>query len=765
MASMLKAYFTRQSKRRFLLLLGMWVNALLLWQMSNLLPVLFPLVIRFDLQGSRTQVRGDGRTAIVNLDFTPTRLVLVPSPAHLRLFADNGSDSANMLTWKASDWRGSSHNPYLRFESWLRGSSTYSHWVSLKVRLPDGHLQTSAANPPLGQRFPLPSRGRLTLTLERLEIPRTVELSGANGASLLLHIDPNNRALTLQERSLSRGERELYHWYFPQQFLPLFASWLADWLRMLAIALGGSGLVLGLSMLFPWQVRLPAPSSRSTLWVIGAGGALAGGGGVLFTWVLFDRAPHILDAVAYYFQARIFAQGSLTAPAPPVPQAFPTPFMIVWHGRWFSQYPPGTSLLLALGMLAHVPWLVEPLLAAGAVVLMGRITWSLDGGGAAMITVLLAALSPFLLLQSAAFLSHVPAMTAATLALFAYERWLRAYRTRWALVGGIALGAALLCREISAVIYGIVLAGAGLLALRSAQRQRIFSTISAALLGMLPLLCVYLLYDWIVTGVPLLLPRELFSPHDHLGFGKGIGFYGEHTLASGLLNSDEQLTSLAFTLDGWPFGISIAAMLLPFVLRRVRAWDWILAAIILGFFGVYIAYFYHGIALGPRYLFEAFPAMVLLASRGIVVLNHCCLGRERRVPADRTVAMAPAVIVAVAALLLCDLLYFIPQQFIVYKNYAGWPGRGGPTLGAGFAEDLSGRELALQNALLITTDWWTYVVYLAALNCPHLNCSTIAAFAPDQAALHALEAVYPQYPVFTTRVTGNTLEAVPLVAR
>jgi hypothetical protein len=127
--------------------------------------------------------------------------------------------------------------------------------------------------------------------------------------------------------------------------------------------------------------------------------------------------------------------------------------------------------------------------------------------------------------------------------------------------------------------------------------------------------------------------------------------------------------------------------------------------------------------------------------------------------------IAPTVMVVVIGLLLCDLLYFIPQQFIIYKNYAGWPGRGGPTLGVGFSENLSGRELTLQHALLITPDWWTYAVYLAALNCPHLDCPAIAAFAPDQAVLHALEDAYPHRTVFSTRIVGTTLEASPLLAR
>ena len=120
---------------------------------------------------------------------------------------------------------------------------------------------------------------------------------------------------------------------------------------------------------------------------------------------------------------------------------------------------------------------------------------------------------------------------------------------------------------------------------------------------------LYLGYNAAITGDPFLLPRQLFNGADVLGFGPGIGFYGEHTVASGLVNVEQQLVSLGFYLAGWPFGFSLAVMLLPFLLRGRDPWDGAYLALVALFLVIYAAEFYHGIAFGPRYLFEALPAL------------------------------------------------------------------------------------------------------------------------------------------------------------
>ena len=56
---------------------------------------------------------------------------------------------------------------------------------------------------------------------------------------------------------------------------------------------------------------------------------------------------------------------------------------------------------------------------------------------------------------------------------------------------------------------------------------------------------------------------------------------------------------------------------MPFLLGRATRRDYFLATCAGAFVVAYVGYFYHGISLGPRYYFEAVPALALLAARGI----------------------------------------------------------------------------------------------------------------------------------------------------
>lgn len=71
------------------------------------------------------------------------------------------------------------------------------------------------------------------------------------------------------------------------------------------------------------------------------------------------------DPVSYFVQAKIVVHGALWLPSPQSPEFFPTPYMIN-DGRFYCMYPPGWPILLATGMAAGVPWMVNPLLAAPA---------------------------------------------------------------------------------------------------------------------------------------------------------------------------------------------------------------------------------------------------------------------------------------------------------------------------------------------------------------------------------------------------------------
>jgi hypothetical protein len=642
----------------------------------------------------------------------------------------------------------------------LREEWRYSAWRNLVVRDQHGRVVIRQDRPPDDVEIVMPGAFHLTIELERPEAPRQLDLVDDSNRVLTFEINRNDKFVRLGP-SRNRDERDVTGWYFPRWPLAPFATLMDLLTRAAALALGLLFLGGLLGALLPAGLTW-MPGRRAFQVGVLAGLAFFLGASWYVAFALFDRSPHILDAVSYTFQARTFVSGALWAPPPPIEEAFPIPFSVLWHRRWFAQYPPGTASVLALGYLLRLPWLVEPLMGAGAILLLALTTRRQYGPGTALLVVLLTATSPFLLLIAGSFLSHVPALFCVGIALYAATRYVEQPRARTLGVVAAALGAALLTRELVGVLYGFALlfplAWHGVLARGHKFRTDLLVAGGISLAAVV----LYLGYNAAVTGNPLLLPRMLFNSRDVLGFGKDIGFYGEHTLASGLVNAEQQLVSLGFYLAGWPYGFSLAIMLLPILARRRADWDGTYASIALLFVLVYVAEFYHGIAFGPRYYFEALPAFVVLTVRGLAALTDnisAWLERLGRSGAWWRARLATGTILL--ALLACNAGYFLPREAELYRAYTGLPG-GGPTLDASIGRDVAGRvSLLPPNSLVLSDDWWLHMMYFAALNCPTLDCSTVFALATSAEQREMLGRVYPERRWYNAVERDGVLKIVP----
>jgi len=727
---------------------------------SNGLLDLAPVQVALAVDGQNMTLAVDGR---VQQAYLPAAVQTLRFPAvapHQREYQIDGSDTTNNFTFDPSYFAVEASAPYYRLQAWLRDDSSYSRWQDLVVRNGEGSVVTEQAQPAGDVSIVLPRPFRLTVNLHRLETPRTLELVDSMHGVVRVVIDRNDRYVSIASVSVDGLAQQLAMRYFPFSWQPALVDVVYLLLRAGAMACAlAVALTLVAAAAPAWRPPVRLPGDRVT--------AMAAAGAVLVASAygavaLFASAPHILDAVSYYFQAKIFAGGHFAAPAPPLPDAFPTPFFVDVRGKWFSQYPPGTSLLLAAGFKLGLPWLVEPLLAAGAALLVFGAARRQFGRATAAVVAALFATSPFLLLQAGAFLSDVPAMASVTLALYAVTRYLEHPERRWVALAAGGIGFAFLCREIAAVLYGLPLFVFILVQARRRGQADLFRDVTLAAACLAAFLLLYLLYNTIQTGAPLLLPRNLFNPADQYGFGAGIGFYGRHTLGAGLVNTDELLTSLTITLFGWPFSVAPAVLLAPFLLRRPQPWELLHGAVVALFVLAFVGYFYHGIAFGPRYYLEALPSMVILAARGYAALAQraeaILVKMGRRGAQERA---RVATLVLLTGLLACNLIYFLPRQVALYRGYQGLPGAGGPALGGFVRQETVGRVATLRNALVTTDDWWTYNVYLAALNCPSLDCPTVFAYAPDALTLQALQAAFPGRTWYQIDDSTGTLEAAP----
>lgn len=368
----------------------------------------------------------------------------------------------------------------------------------------------------------------------------------------------------------------------------------------------------------------------------------------LIAHLAFERLPHLEDEVAYLFQARTLALGRLTVPSPETPEAFWTPFVLDHEGRRFGKYPPGWPAVLSLGVLAGVPWLVNPLLAALSVYLLYRLGRSLYDERAGLLAGVLALASPLFLVLSGSYLSHLASL--AWLLLFGlWFLWAARGRSPWyALGAGLALGAAFLTRSLTAIAWAVPL---GAFALWQVVRRRpgwprylLVALGAGVLAALLPL------YQWAVTGDPWLNPYLLWWPYDRLGFGPGIGAMpGGHSPAYAWINFKQDMGRAATDLLGWP-GLSWLPLVAGLALRPRRPRDWALLA---PFACLVVAYLFYWIGSparlwGPRYYFEGFAGLWLLAAVGLLKTWDWLMG-NRPWPRRTRAALAGALAVIIVA--------------------------------------------------------------------------------------------------------------------
>src|SRR5262252_7196719 len=84
---------------------------------------------------------------------------------------------------------------------------------------------------------------------------------------------------------------------------------------------------------------------------------------IAVVWGSLSAVPTVHDEAAYLLQARIFASGHWTAPAPPLPEFFEQYHVLVTPVL-AGKYPPGHSLVLVPGIWLGAPGLM-PIVLAG----------------------------------------------------------------------------------------------------------------------------------------------------------------------------------------------------------------------------------------------------------------------------------------------------------------------------------------------------------------------------------------------------------------
>lgn len=342
--------------------------------------------------------------------------------------------------------------------------------------------------------------------------------------------------------------------------------------------------------------------------------ALVGGAALLLTLaavavchLVFAANPHLVDEMAQLLHAKAFAAGRLALPPPAPPEAFLITHTWVTDAGWISQYPPGQTVLFALGLLAGVPWLVNPLLGGAGAVGVYFAARGLYGRGTARAAAVLWAVSPWVLFMSASYLNHVGAVTFG-LAAWALVWGPRERRPWHYVLAGLAIGVATVTRPLDGVA-----AAAPILVWMTLERR--WRGAPWVVLGGLPIAVLWGYVNWRLHGHPLTLGYSVLYDAEH-GMGFHMDPWGQpFTPWVALSNLGVALKRLNIYLYEWPIPALLPLAVWAVAARRRRRSDVVLAVALLAAPALYFFYWHSGFFLGPRFYYAIAPALVIATAR------------------------------------------------------------------------------------------------------------------------------------------------------
>lgn len=399
-----------------------------------------------------------------------------------------------------------------------------------------------------------------------------------------------------------------------------WSAWLAI-STVLAITIARlGGIVLGRAITSADRLLL-APSPRRFAWLAGAATACLS---LAVGTAAFGLHPVSADELAQLWQAQLLASGHLTARASTHPEFFSTLMTVEAGGRWFSQFPIGGPAILALGVAARVPWLINPLLTGWTAVVLHRFVAATDDVRTARLATVLFALSPFVLLMGGSEMNNVPVLACVMTALAALPRWAKAAdgasARPAASIIGLALGVAATCRPYDAVLVAVPIVLFQLATLR--QRPALVRSMTwQGGAGAIPVILL-LAANRATTGAPLLFGYDLLNGAAHRPGFHASPLGAEHTPIVGLRVASSYLMSLDTSLLAWPVPAVLLMVLALVLQRRASRWDLLLAGIFVMLLAGYAAYWAESYFAGPRFLYCAVPVFVLLVARLPLLLRE-----------------------------------------------------------------------------------------------------------------------------------------------
>jgi len=240
---------------------------------------------------------------------------------------------------------------------------------------------------------------------------------------------------------------------------------------------------------------------------------------VWWCWGSIRQVPFAQDERAYLLQASIFATRHWTAQSPPLPQFFDQMHVLV-APTVAAKYPPGHSLILAIGAWLGLPGLGPLVLSAIAGMLVFVVSRRLAGPWVALLTWFIWVTEGANIRWRASYFSETSTAALWLLGWWTLLAWRKHHRW-WAMacLGG-CVGWGAMTRPLTMFVFAIPVAAVVVV---DVCRRRAWSDLvpgivaGSVCLAVVPIWSAHTTGDWRVT--PLTQYTRDYIPWDHPGLG------------------------------------------------------------------------------------------------------------------------------------------------------------------------------------------------------------------------------------------------------
>lgn len=317
---------------------------------------------------------------------------------------------------------------------------------------------------------------------------------------------------------------------------------------------------------------------------------------------ILEDFPNSSDEYAYLFQAEMLSRGKLWERAHDLPDFFHNNNIAQFEGILVSRFPPGWPLVLSQAFeIGLDPALVNPVLGLITLVVFYFFAKKYYGETVALWSLVATTLTGYYIFNSASFFSHVSCLLVTLLFVLNVHLYREKNKVMYGILAGFFLGFVILIRYYTAVLIFLPF----LIYLVMEYRAKVIRLFFLLGVGSLPCLAYLLWYNYSITGNAFSPVTVWAYPAEQLGFVKGHSFMkGVEHLARWILMFFYWVSPGLFIL----YLVFLWRKIKAPAERLVRPEDYTFMMLIFGYF------FYYQIGgnqYGPRFMFEAFPFLVL----------------------------------------------------------------------------------------------------------------------------------------------------------